>query len=571
MTPEKKFNQEIWWILQQIKKEQLATTKGGKVCFSLRILPRTSSTKREDVDYGFPQANTQRKLLYKLKEWKAFDLEPTGMYLDDPFTKPMAYILTILKKFDELYRLYKNGGSYSGKQKATTEINNSRLIIKAKCLELIAKEIGDLDSGSSLVEFLANCGVERELVEYTGTKWKMVYSILITLASSQKKEDKKTLLKIIEEACHPLMHNGDKELAKKTTDKFNNFLEYDNFFIDKGLMWQECKDPGGFVCYYDKSGNEHNTLAYMIMPNKIDKLYLYWNELIKLTKFYFENKDNQDEEINNIYFNIIKVVEETIKNGCENLKEIYKRPFRNMVGCEFEIKKQGLTQDTLFINLHDFLGEIIEQSLPDKASIKNLITDDNDFFAKINEYYKNHLPEKERVKKVRQGLPITRIEIIKIPELKVKGFQKKISEKSDKPTEKLAANITPDKYTILVKDREIWINKYLLSKPHAVGSNLEFFEYVRKQSPNTKIERNKLPDFGESCLKKDIKNKGFIKILNELGFKGEILKTFFPKRSRDMVVYIGNKIVKKDLEKAGIKMPLFLKELELAHIKNNPE
>ncbi len=208
LTPEEKFNQDVWWILQEIKKEQLATPKGEKVYFSLRVLPKTSSIGRKDVDYGFPQADTQRKILHKLKEWKVLDLQPTGMYFDDPFSEPMAYLLTILKKFDELYRLYESGEFYLENQKATTEIDSSQSIIKPKSLELIAKEIGDLDSGSNLVEFLTNCGVKRELIEYPNTKWRMIFSVLLTLASSKNKEDKRILFKIIEGAYHPLMYGG---------------------------------------------------------------------------------------------------------------------------------------------------------------------------------------------------------------------------------------------------------------------------------------------------------------------------------------------------------------------------
>ena len=133
----------------------------------------------------------------------------------------------------------------------------------------------------------------------------------------------------------------------------------------------------------------------------------------------------------------------------------------------------------------------------------------------------------------------------------------------------------PKTFEIQVKDRYIWINNYLLSKPHAVGSNFEFFEYIRSKPPRTPIERNKMPDVGDGVgygyIKEAIKNKGFIKILNKLGFKGEILKAFFPKRSKNIIVYRGDKITKKDLEKSGVKIPLFLKELELAHTRNSPE
>lgn len=428
MTPEEKFNQEVWWILQEIKKEQLATPKGEKVYFPLRLLPKTASIRRKEVDYGIPPADTQRKILYKLKEWNALNLEPTGMYFDDPFSPPTAYLLTTLEKFDELYRLYENGGFYSENQKTTAEFDSSQSIIKPKSLELIAKEIGDLDSGSNLVEFLTNCGVKREFIEYPNTKWRMVYSVLLTLASLQNKEDRKILFKIIEGACHPLMYGGDKNLAKKTADKFNSFLEYDNFFIKDGVLWEGWDDGAG-LSWSDKDGNNfEDKLSYLIIPQQMDKLYVYWNELIKLAKFYFNNKDSQDDEINDIYFEIIANVEELLNgNGCDGLKEKYKKPFRNMIGCEFEIQKQGLTTDGLFVNLYDFLGEITECSLPDKNNVEKIKKEDAAFLAKIQDYVAQHLNKKELAQKTSgQGSSTTKIEITKIPELQIKGLEEKI-------------------------------------------------------------------------------------------------------------------------------------------------
>lgn len=135
--------------------------------------------------------------------------------------------------------------------------------------------------------------------------------------------------------------------------------------------------------------------------------------------------------------------------------------------------------------------------------------------------------------------------------------------------------VLQDRYEIAVKDREIWINEYLVGKPHAVGSNFEFFEYVRSKPVNTLIERDKMPKWGDgvgyASVKDEVKNKSFIKMLNELGFKGGILKAFFYKRSRDSLIYRGDEITKEDLEKAGIKKDVFLKELELAHARNSPE
>ena len=127
-------------------------------------------------------------------------------------------------------------------------------------------------------------------------------------------------------------------------------------------------------------------------------------------------------------------------------------------------------------------------------------------------------------------------------------------------------------FKIKVRDREIWINQYLISKPHAVGNNFEFFDYVRRQAPHSKIERSKLPDknWGTLTIKAETKSKRFIKILNALGFKGETKKAFFYNVGRDSLFYRGDEVSKKDLEKVGVKILLFLKELDLAHTKNNP-
>jgi len=104
ITPEEKFNQEIWWILQEIKKEQFATPKEERVEFIIRIQPN----KSKGTDGDIPHPNTQKKLLYKLKEWRVLDLEPLGLYLEG-FDPPKAYNLTIYQtNFDEIYDEYQN-------------------------------------------------------------------------------------------------------------------------------------------------------------------------------------------------------------------------------------------------------------------------------------------------------------------------------------------------------------------------------------------------------------------------------------------------------------------------------
>ena len=143
----------------------------------------------------------------------------------------------------------------------------------------------------------------------------------------------------------------------------------------------------------------------------------------------------------------------------------------------------------------------------------------------------------------------------------MKEIAKQILLKVGKPSEKGEVALESE-YEVSVRDREIRINGYFVGKPHAVGSNLEFFEYVRRQPSGTKVERKNLLDSGGGDLKQQLKQKRFNRILTDLGFKGQILKAFFPKRGKDALIYRGDKITKADLEKAGVKTSLFLKELE---------
>ena len=183
----------------------------------------------------FPSEDTQRKLLYKLKEWRAIDLEPAHDTFDDNlFNPPTKYLLTIHEaKFGELYRKYEGGIGYQEdeKEKQPAATSKNPPVIKLKTLELIAQEIGNLGTANTLIDFLTDCGVDKKLIEYPQTKWRMVNAVLQTLATSPNPKDQETLFKIVEEASHPLMHNGDEEIAKKYEDKFNRLLKYDGFAL----------------------------------------------------------------------------------------------------------------------------------------------------------------------------------------------------------------------------------------------------------------------------------------------------------------------------------------------------
>ncbi|MSU44961.1 hypothetical protein EXS45_02165 [Candidatus Nomurabacteria bacterium] len=105
MTPEESFTKEVLWILKEIKKEELLTQKGERVEFSVRALIKGDNAKRKDVDCEFPSKENQKRLLYKLKEWKAIDVEPVDNILrGSDILNPTIYQLIIKQpKFNELY------------------------------------------------------------------------------------------------------------------------------------------------------------------------------------------------------------------------------------------------------------------------------------------------------------------------------------------------------------------------------------------------------------------------------------------------------------------------------------
>lgn len=106
MTPEESFNQEVWWTLQEIKKEQLATPRKQRLYFKFR--PTLKKTKH--VMTVVPSVDMQRKIIEKLEEWKALDAEIYyGPFGNELVSEPVGFYLEIHhSRFNDLYALYKN-------------------------------------------------------------------------------------------------------------------------------------------------------------------------------------------------------------------------------------------------------------------------------------------------------------------------------------------------------------------------------------------------------------------------------------------------------------------------------
>ncbi|MEI6296486.1 MAG: hypothetical protein WCO84_02450 [bacterium] len=145
-----------------------------------------------------------------------------------------------------------------------------------------------------------------------------------------------------------------------------------------------------------------------------------------------------------------------------------------------------------------------------------------------------------------------------------------VREPDNKPEVILSKNSSgyniPKVFEVSTEERGIWINGCLLSYPHSSGKNMTFFEYLYDNA-GEKLELAKLPQE----IKKEIKSKRVINMLNGLGFKGQILKAFFPKRSNKRDILFRREVSVEELRKNGIDIDMLIEQLVSAHKRNSPK
>lgn len=95
---------------------------------------------------------------------------------------------------------------------------------------------------------------------------------------------------------------------------------------------------------------------------------------------------------------------------------------------------------------------------------------------------------------------------------------------------------------------------YILAKPNIDSENENFISYVYSR-PNKEISRKDICENQNTKIKRPFNN-----ILNDLGFKGEIKKLFFPVTSADKVRFF-NKLNRADVISAGINETKLQKQL----------
>lgn len=121
MTPEEQFNQEIWWLLQTVKKELLLTPTRANVKINIIHLVEGEASS--------PAIRDIPKLISKLEEWRVWKIKTTynphsegsyGDIINDTVDLDRAteFLLKINKpRFDELYKKYKKREKYEERKK----------------------------------------------------------------------------------------------------------------------------------------------------------------------------------------------------------------------------------------------------------------------------------------------------------------------------------------------------------------------------------------------------------------------------------------------------------------------
>ena len=106
---------------------------------------------------------------------------------------------------------------------------SQRSIIKALALERIARDMGDSDTATGLIDLLNECEVPKHLIIYPNTKWRMINDIFRVLATSTEPSDHTLLFAIMEEHYHPIRYNGDTRAAQEKRDWISSLIRFNGY------------------------------------------------------------------------------------------------------------------------------------------------------------------------------------------------------------------------------------------------------------------------------------------------------------------------------------------------------
>ena len=309
--------------------------------------------------------------------------------------------------------------------KLYNRVSGKNGIIKKQALELISKDISERFSLDKIVELFADLGVPKSIF-ILDTKWRAVFYVLSYYATSKLVKDQIQLIKIIQEFIHPLSVNGDEEKAKELQEKYKRWLKYDpSIKIHKdGKVYlgpTEEEWELGIHDYVDTDGNTVNVLEISDHWSVFDmaKLWLFWNLIFIIVNAYHSNQALNKKELEDLYLVLVDKVENLIsdKSVGKKITEIYERPFISLSTAEIEAKAKGAENASSLLS--SFLVEIKNYRLR-FSDVKSVVKQNQELINRINSAIKaTNIEDANFLKTAEQNL--LRVEIAKIPTLKIKG------------------------------------------------------------------------------------------------------------------------------------------------------
>lgn len=287
------------------------------------------------------------------------------------------------------------------------------------------------------------------------------YSFSDVLQAVRKKDEKADIRisAIITKLLHPLNYNADEDRAEKIANKINKYLKYDRKIVD--LL---DKEKGEYaVChianledeeYFQNEEEimlfeqEQEELQFLRLPEnkeKISTLRKAYQTFINIVEVFCENPSKPSNEMNDAYLKTKKLITNAVKdlrlyvNNGDTTRihtlEHYFIPFNNLFTAEKEYTPEALDIDlsgkkldwnyirprmhATYGCIDDFYNKIEGSDILSKPDIQQTLNSVSLLLSKTKEDNKKASKAKQKI--ITPKIPIQKIEITNIPELRVRN------------------------------------------------------------------------------------------------------------------------------------------------------
>jgi len=330
-------------------------------------------------------------------------------------------------------------------------------VIRAKTLELISRELSNYFPGTGILSLLRGLGVDRRLLIYPQTKRVIFYRVFRELAFSRNNKDRNLLFKIIVESIHPINLGGNLDLSEELRAKFDSYLSFDDLSI-----WNKDRQ-GVYEIQHELTAEEEaemneeifsqaqaewseklESLKQLDKSEKISLLRKTFQSFINVVEIYCENPSKPTAELNDIYQflqrTILAILDELDLERFPQFITLgwFSPPFTSLFVAEkeYRIAKKELSWHKIRPELNATFGEI--DKLYQEVSGSDILTEAgfqkklNDIELNLSELNEKASETKEKKQasknsKAYSVAPVTKIEITKLPKLKIEELKPNIT------------------------------------------------------------------------------------------------------------------------------------------------